>query len=95
MKLPRSSFSQALRRVRSAKGVAQEEFDVVSSRTYVSALERGLKQPTLAKVDDLAGILDVHPLTLLALSYCDKHPKQELAALLQRVTAEAGEILQA
>jgi len=95
MKQPRSSFSQALRRVRSAKGVAQEEFDVVSSRTYVSALERGLKQPTVAKVDDLAAILDVHPLTLLAFSYCDKHPKQELAALLQRVAAEAEEILQA
>ena len=95
MKQPRSSFSQALRRVRSAKGVAQEEFDVVSSRTYVSALERGLKQPTVSKVDDLAAILDVHPLTLLAFSYCGKQPKQELAALLQRVAAEAEDILQA
>jgi transcriptional regulator with XRE-family HTH domain len=65
-----SSFSQALRAVRRARGVAQEEFDQISSRTYVSALERGLKQPTLPKVDAFATVLQVHPLTLLALSYC-------------------------
>lgn len=58
---------------RKAKGLPQESFDQVSSRTYISALERGLKQPTVAKVDELAQVLGVHPLTLLALSYL-RHP---------------------
>ncbi len=66
----KSSFPDALRAVRKAKGIAQEAFDVVSSRTYVSSLERGIKSPTLPKVDALAGVLGVHPLTLLALAYC-------------------------
>jgi transcriptional regulator with XRE-family HTH domain len=93
MKQPHSSFSQAMRFVRAARGIAQEEFDVVSSRTYVSALERGLKQPTLAKVDDLAGVLKVHPLTLLAFSYCGKPNGSEISALLERVERETRELL--
>lgn len=83
-----------MRRVRTAQGIAQEEFDVVSSRTYVSALERGLKQPTLPKIDELAGVLKVHPLTLLAFSYCDKSPATDLQSLLARVEREARAILE-
>lgn len=93
MKQPRSSFSQALRRVRHANGVVQEDFDLISSRTYISSLERGVKQPTLTKVDDLATVLKVHPLTLLAFSYCGARPAHELATLLKRVEAEAAQIL--
>jgi transcriptional regulator with XRE-family HTH domain len=66
---PQSDFGRALRVARKAKGLPQESFDQVSSRTYISSLERGLKQPTVAKVDELAAVLGVHPLTLLALSY--------------------------
>ena len=72
-----------MRVARRAKGLPQESFDQVSSRTYISALERGLKQPTVAKVDELAAVLGVHPLTLLALSYLH----QPTAASVQRLTA--------
>ena len=80
---PQADFGRALRVARKAKGLSQESFDQVSSRTYISSLERGLKQPTVAKVDELAAVLDVHPLTLLALSYLH-HPT---AASVQRLTA--------
>ena len=92
MKPPRSSFSQALRFVRVARGMAQEEFDVVSSRTYISSLERGLKQPTLTKVDDLAETLKVHPLTLLALSYSKKPGGSDLVTLLATVAEEVQQL---
>jgi transcriptional regulator with XRE-family HTH domain len=92
MKPPRSSFSQALRHVRTARGMAQEEFDVISSRTYISALERGLKQPTLTKVDDLAEILRVHPLTLLVLSYSKKAGTTDVPALLAKVAQEVQQL---
>lgn len=78
MKRPsESDFSHALRLVRKAKGLTQEDFDDISSRVYVSALERGIKQPTLPKVDALAAHLGVHPLTLLALAYCRKPRRHE------------------
>lgn len=89
MKRPRnSSFSRALRTLRKARGRSQEDFDAVSSRTYISALERGLKQPTLSKVDELAEVMDVHPLTLLALSYCVRPTSAEAVAVLDAVREE-------
>jgi transcriptional regulator with XRE-family HTH domain len=82
------SFARALRAVRKARGISQEQFDQVSSRTYVSALERGIKQPTLAKVTTLADVLDVHPMTLLTLTYCRSLSMAEAAKLLSRVADE-------
>lgn len=91
MKSPKSSFSLALRTARKARGVSQEEFDTISSRTYISALERGLKQPTVAKVDALAEVLDLHPLTLLALSYA-KPGSMDVRATLAKVQREIEEL---
>lgn len=91
MKPSRATFAKALRRTRHARGLAQEVFDDVSSRTYISALERGLKHPTLPKVDALAKVLDVHPLTLLALSYSST--PMEIEMLLDRVRVESRAVL--
>ncbi len=49
--------------------MTQEDFSSVSSRTYLSALERGLKSPTLDKIQDLCSVMKVHPVTLMALAY--------------------------
>jgi transcriptional regulator with XRE-family HTH domain len=84
MKPPTSSFANALRTARKARGVPQEQFDTISSRTYISALERGLKQPTISKVDALASVLGLHPLTLLALSYAKPGDEKRLLELVQR-----------
>jgi transcriptional regulator with XRE-family HTH domain len=62
-------FPAALKAVRKARGLSQEAFSDVSSRTYMSSLERGLKSPTLSKVTELCEVMDVHPLTLLTLAY--------------------------
>ncbi|MDA8520134.1 helix-turn-helix domain-containing protein [Acidovorax sp. NCPPB 4044] len=81
------SFATALRRVRKARGLSQEAFSDVSSRTYLSSLERDLKSPTLNKVNELAAVLDVHPLTLLSLGYGGDKP-EDLIALLTQVQQE-------
>jgi transcriptional regulator with XRE-family HTH domain len=67
----RNHFHLALRTVRLAKGMSQEDFSLVSSRTYVSSLERAQKSATLGKVDELADVMGVHPLTLLTLAYAE------------------------
>ncbi len=95
MKKPAPSFAKALRLARTAKGIPQEAFDLVSSRTYVSAIERGLKQPTIAKVDDLAAVLEVHPLTLLTLAYIGQSTASDVAQLLGRVQIELVDLLAA
>ncbi|MDC3822933.1 helix-turn-helix transcriptional regulator [Pseudomonas aeruginosa] len=62
----RDSFGKALRLVRQRRGLTQEDFSLVSSRTFVSMLERGTTSPTLEKLDSLCTVLDIHPVTLLA-----------------------------
>jgi transcriptional regulator with XRE-family HTH domain len=82
-----------MRLIRKAKGITQEDFGVVSSRTYVSSVERGLKNPTLAKIDELAEVLGVHPVTLLTLAYVDDHTVVGTRALLSIVKKQLDEIL--
>lgn len=65
----RDGFAQALQSIRKAQGLTQEDFSSISSRTYLSALERGLKSPTLEKVNQLSDALGVHPLYLLSVAY--------------------------
>lgn len=94
MKRPRTpSVGAALRHVRRARGLAQEQFDQVSSRTYVSAIERGVKQPTVSKMAELAGVLGVHPLTLLTLSFAHPDDRDGIDRLLLNVGAEIAELL--
>ena len=47
------SLATALKTVRKARGLSQEAFSDVSSRTYMSSLERDLKSPTLNKLAEL------------------------------------------
>jgi len=88
---PKSSFATALRTVRKARGLSQEAFSDVSSRTYLSSLERGLKSPTLNKVAELCDVLEVHPLTVLALGYASD--TKALDKLFGRVQQELDLIL--
>lgn len=59
----------AIRDVRVSRELSQEFFSDISSRTYMSVLEHGRKQPTVSKVNDLARAMGVHPLTILTLAY--------------------------
>ena len=66
------TLSEALKTIRKARGLSQEAFSDVSSRTYMSSLERDLKSPTLHKLAELCEVMEVHPLTLLTLAYAGK-----------------------
>ena len=90
----KNSLATAIRSVRIARGLSQEAFSDVSSRTYMSSLERDLKSPTLHKLTELCEVMEVHPLTLLTLAYAGDSPhkadqllaqvRQELEAILKK-----------
>lgn len=86
------AFGLALKQIRKSKNLTQEDFATVSSRTYLSTLERGLKSPTLEKIDQIAGTLGVHPLTMLVATYVDKDNLDDVERLLQSVLNELGSI---
>lgn len=56
-----------VRRYRELKGISQEElaFDAELHRTYVSGVERGVRNPTVLIVGKLANALGVAPCKLL------------------------------
>lgn len=83
----KSAFGTALKLIRNRRGMTQEDFSVISSRTYLSSLERGLKCPTIEKVEDLAALLNVHPLSVLAVAYTIKD-SSALEALMRQVKGE-------
>ena len=91
-KPPSNDFARALKCLRLAKGLSQEDFSLVSSRTYVSSLERGIYSPTLSKIDELAEVLQVHPLALLALSYMNRSGAEAANSLIERVQRELSSI---
>lgn len=84
------SLAKALKSVRKARGLSQEAFSDVSSRTYLSTLERDLKSPTLSKLAELCEVMEVHPLTLLTLAYSGDSENQadELLALVRQELEE-------
>lgn len=86
------AFAKALRQTRKAQGLTQEDFSLVSSRTYLSLLERAQKSPTLEKINELAETLDVHPLTLLTLTYLHEKPRQKLGKLHDIIAMEIEQI---
>lgn len=65
----------------------------MSSRTYLSTLERDLKSPTLHKLTELCAVMEVHPLTLLALAYAGDSPRAT-DQLLDQVRQELQAIAQ-
>lgn len=85
------SFGKALRRLRDSNGITQEDFSDISSRTYVSSLERGIRGPTIEKVDELAKVISLHPLTVLAATYLIEEGHNNPTVLLDKVAKELNE----
>lgn len=80
-----TAFGLALKQLRKSKGKTQEDFSIISSRTYLSTLERGLKSPTIDKVDEISGLMGIQALTLLVATYLLKNqmPFTELVSVVQ------------
>jgi len=84
----KDAFAKSLKSLRAAKDITQEDFSVVSSRTYVSMLERKLKSPTLEKIEALAKVLKVHPISLLFLTYLYASGAHDVDELCGRIRSD-------
>jgi transcriptional regulator with XRE-family HTH domain len=86
------AFGDALRRTRLARGLTQEDFDQVSSRVYVSMLELGKRGATVEKVFQLAKVMRVTPVTLVAMTYLKTHRGMTTKELLANLKIELEEL---
>ena len=64
---PERAFGQVLRLRRTTAGMSQERLAEESGldRTYISLLERGLRQPTLITILQLSSTLRISPVSLI------------------------------
>lgn len=58
-----NAFGKTLKELRTKKQLSQERLSFESNldRTYISLLERGLRQPSLNTIIQLANALDIEP----------------------------------
>jgi transcriptional regulator with XRE-family HTH domain len=63
-----------VRRCRQARGLSQEQlaFEAGMKRSYLSELERGLRNPSVRALGRLAAALDVEAMVLLTLDVDEK-----------------------
>lgn len=63
-----AAFGRILREQRNAAGVSQEQLALSADvdRTFVSQMERGIRQPTLTTLFKLARALEIQPSTLVS-----------------------------
>ncbi|WJD61527.1 helix-turn-helix domain-containing protein [Pseudomonas kurunegalensis] len=59
------AFGSALKEVRVRKEIAQEQLG--ASQSFVSTVERGIRSPTIEKMEEFAERLGVNPATLIVL----------------------------
>lgn len=81
------TFGRALMAVREARHLPQDALGVAQSS--ISRLESGAKVPSWARVEELAELLDVHPLTLFTLAYGSE---SDADILLGKVREELEEL---
>jgi transcriptional regulator with XRE-family HTH domain len=63
----RKNFGIVLQKIRTKKGFSQERLalECELDRTFISMLERGLRQPSLTTIVKIATVLEIKPSKLL------------------------------
>lgn len=87
----KTAFASVLKATRAARGLSQKNLAEVSSRTYISKLERAQCSPTLEMLTALSAPLNLSPLTLIAMTIGAENG-QSIKSLITRVEEEMAEL---
>ncbi|MBF8162712.1 MAG: XRE family transcriptional regulator [Pseudomonas sp.] len=75
-----------MKNLRNLKDLPQEGLG--PSQSYISAIERGKWKPSIEKVEQIAEVVGIHPLTLLVLAYQRQTPGLKPDELLKKIQRE-------
>jgi transcriptional regulator with XRE-family HTH domain len=81
-------FGLALKKLRLARGLSQQSFLNVTTREHLSRLERGVSSPNLTLVCEIARELDIHPMSLLALTFAREESDPALRQLFATILTD-------
>jgi transcriptional regulator with XRE-family HTH domain len=90
----KTAFAAVLKAMRNHREISQRDLAHVSSRTYVSKLERGQSSPTLEMMSTLSPPLGISPLGLVALTLATE-TGQSIKSLIHHVENELNELARA
>lgn len=88
----KKAFGKALKVVRKFRGLTLMSFSNISGRTYISEIERGLKSPTIEKIDEIGNFMEIHPITISYLAYLNANDAESYENISKRVEAELTRI---
>jgi len=54
----------------------------------MSSLERGLKSPTIDKIEQISQVLEVHPVSVMVATYLEAEPEMNIEALFDRIKSD-------
>ncbi|WP_157755730.1 helix-turn-helix domain-containing protein [Pseudomonas izuensis] len=86
------ALGRALRHVRKKKGLTQEDFEPITSRSYISKVEGGYHLPTLDKTVEICDRMGVSPSLLLSLTFLIANESEDVSGLLDRLKGELDAI---
>lgn len=87
----KTAFASVLKAMRGARGLTQKDLAQVSSRTYISKLERAQSSPTLEMLHTLCPRLSLSPLTLVAMTIATDSG-QPIRSLIKQIEDEVTEL---
>ena len=65
----KEAFGITFAKARKSAKLVQDDFEQISSRSYISYIERGKVSVSLEKLDELSTFVGVHPVSLLFQAY--------------------------
>lgn len=90
----RQALALSIKAARKNRNLTQEDLGVVSSRTYVSTLERGLKSPTIDKLDEISRAMGVHPASVVFAAYSILAGAEKVQELTHQILTESRTIIE-
>lgn len=88
----REAFGTALVKSRKSAGLTQEDFETVSSRSYISYIERGKNSITLEKLDSLSKVIGIHPVSVIFQTYLEYENQITPMELMRRIMDDLSKL---
>lgn len=65
----KKAFGKVFARSRKRAGLVQEDFEPITSRSYISYIERGEVSITMDKLNALSEVIGMHPVSIVFQAY--------------------------
>ena len=88
-----ADFGRALRQLREARGMVQEDMLLATSRRHISRIEQGHQVPSVRTLEVLAEQMQIHPLTLIAVAYCPELDATSVSQLLKTLKTDFKDLV--